>query len=415
VNARRAFGCGIDPKTFKAKYESLQEQDRDRLERVATRLWLTLKLRYETTVYASLFAREQEEFALTNTELPSMEIYLLCTCLDTLAGKTDYKDFGDWLRAHQGTAYWNVDTVLRSYDCYKDEYGVGRNLRRLFDNLAQDVRVWLADNVVIRQSDQPLVIVGQDVTVLVKWLYIYIYEVWRNKYTHSSISQLTSVANDVTATAADGSWWITPAACTHFVLHRDRPNQKWDLSYRRGLDLATILRVIIHGAALHQVLGIEPTQHLISANLRSLSRLSALYAFVREVNMNSSELDAWSQIDNPGLAEFQSLLFHGGVPELQTGASKIMVSRYDGGTNLESGLCRMTLEYLSEVNCLNETISEFNVNHPPSQTGLSDRWTLIKDFLKESGETATYHRIRGWPSKKQMTNVWLVIRDPCYT
>ncbi len=414
MDVQRVFGCGIDRQTFKAKYEGLQEKDRLRLERAARRLWLTLKLRYEVAFYRSPFAWSGEEFHLTNVELPSIEIYLLCTCLDTLAGRPDYKDFGEWLQAQENVAGLDVDRVTGLYDRYKEEYGVGRNLRNLFENLPQSVKAWLANNVVIRRSNQPLATTGQDTNVLAKQLYIYFYEIWRNTFTHSSVSQQTLTAEDVIEPAEGDGWWVTPAACTHFVLYKDRPNQEWNLSYRQGLDLATIMRVIIHAAAL-KMLDIEPTQEHIGANLRNLSRLNALYAFVNEVNSNSIAMGAWSKLDERSMDEFCSYLIHVGIPNLSSKASTIMADRYNSDNGLESGLRQMTLQYLNEVEQINSTVSAFNKSHPPSKSNLDERWQLIKEFLDGLVKMSIYTTILKWPSIVEMTNVWLVIRDPCYT
>ena len=42
----KMFSCGIEGKTFKAHYAAKPEEERDRLDRVAWRVWLTLQLRY---------------------------------------------------------------------------------------------------------------------------------------------------------------------------------------------------------------------------------------------------------------------------------------------------------------------------------------------------------------------------------
>jgi hypothetical protein len=413
MDVQRVFGCGIDRQIFKAKHEALQEKDQVRLEKVARRLYLTLKLRYEIASYSSPFEWSEEEISLSDVEFPSIEIYLLCTCLDTLAGRSDYKDFGEWLKAKDIASKLEVSEVVCLYVQYKEEYGVGRSWRKLFNDLPQSVNIWLANNVVIRRSNQPPVARDQDTSVLVKRLYTYFFEVWRNRFTHSSVSQPVLIAEDVIEPIEGDDHWITPAACATFVLHRDKPNQEWDLSYRRGLDLAIILRVIIHAAALI-LMDIEPAREHIAANLRNLSRLNALYKFVNEVKSNSNEIGVWSSLGYPKMEQFRSYLVQAGVPNLDFEAASIILDRYDPGSRLEAGLRQMTLEYLNEINEINSVISEFNKSHPPLSSDVNERWQVIKEFIEGLVQTPRYATILEWPSRIEMMNIWLVIRDPCF-
>jgi hypothetical protein len=412
MNIQLVFGCGIDGQTLKARYEGLSEENKLRLGRVAGRVWLTLKLRYEMAFYNNPFAWRGEEYNLKHVELPSIEV--LCTCLDTLAGKPVHKNFKDWIRGQPNVTGLGLEEITHLYAQYEEEYGVGRNLRALFKNLPRSVKNWLASNVVIRRSDQPLSVKEQDPDKLVNRLYVYFYNVRRNAFTHGSVSRPTPIAGDVRE-PKDGEWWITPASGTHFVLYRDRPNQEWNLSYRQGLDEATILRMIIHAAGL-QMLGIEPTRELIDTNLRNYSRLDALYAFVSEVNRNSAAVSWWSKLDDPSMTDFRLFLIHEGISPLGSESSTVMADRYLDNP-LESGLRQMTLQYLGEVNHINSAVTDFNESNPPSRDShsLNERWQVIKEFLDGLVKTPFYNLVLKWPSIKEMTNLWLVIRDPCYT
>jgi hypothetical protein len=148
MSVQSVFGCGIDRHTFKAKFEGMGEKDQLRLERVAKRMRLSLKLRYEAAFSRNPFAFGDEDFRLFNVEMPSIEIYLLCTCLDTFAGKPDYKDFGEWLQVQENVTSLNINSVIDLYGRYKEDYGVGRNLRNLFESFPQSVKDWLSNNVI---------------------------------------------------------------------------------------------------------------------------------------------------------------------------------------------------------------------------------------------------------------------------
>jgi hypothetical protein len=375
---------------------------------------LTLKLRYETGFYNNPFPWGYEGYALRHIELPSIEVYLLCACLDTLAGKPVYRSFERWMREQPNAIDLSVKDVVRLYSSYMDEYGVGRNLRALFRNLPQSAKEWLASNVVIRRSDQPLAPYSQNIDKLLDRLYRYFYQVRRNAFTHGSVSLPTPIAEDIQE-SLDGEWWVTPVSGTHFSLYRDRPEQKWNLSYRQGLDEATILRIIIYAVAI-QMLGIELSSRLIDTNLRNYSRLDTLYAFIGEVNRNSTLASLWERIDEVETSDLRLELIHSGIPLLRTESSMTMVERYLDN-QFESQLRQMTSQYLIEVNHINSSVSSFNEANPPPSSGYdrAERWRVIKNFLDDLVRTASYKAIVKWPSRNEMRSVWLVIRDPCYT
>jgi hypothetical protein len=414
MNVQRIFGCGIDRRLFNRKYEALSKEDQERLERVARRVHLTLKLRYEMGFRDNPLGSTGEGYILRDVELPSIEVYLLCTCLDTLAGKPTYKCFDKWITQQPDVTAVDRKGIVNLVDRYKEEYGVGSNFRRLFTNLSDGTKDWLANNVAIRRSGQPLEPEMQDVDRLVERLCRYFYDIRRNRFTHGSVSLHTPIAQDIRQAGAEG-WWITPASGAGFILHPKKPSQKWDLSYREGLDEATILRIIIHAAALH-ILKIEITAGLVDVNLRNYSRMDALYAFVSEVNRNSALVNPWGDLDHPALGELRSYLFHVGVPQVSSEAAKRMVGRYLDNT-FESGLREMTSQYLRQVDDVNCAIRHFNEANPPRTKGqdAGQRCHLITEFLDGLVETPACMSVARWPSITEMTNLWLVIRDPCYT
>ncbi len=75
----------------------------------------------------------------------------------------------------------------------------------------------------------------------------------------------------------------------------------------------------------------------------------------------------------------------------------------------------MTIQYLNKVKAMNSAIRDFNESNPPSETSSPEHWHTIKKFVDGLIRTPIYNSILDWPSKVEMTNLWLVIRDPCYT
>ncbi len=95
---RQAFSCGIDIVHFTTRYEALPQEERDRLQRVASRMLVTLKLRYQLAVSTNPFIDVVEQHLFESSDWPSLEVYLLCTCLDMMAGQSRHKDFKNWVR-----------------------------------------------------------------------------------------------------------------------------------------------------------------------------------------------------------------------------------------------------------------------------------------------------------------------------
>ena len=395
---KRIFGCGIEPDVFQRRYLSLSEKDQGRLKLVAKRVWLTQKMRYELATYTNPVASSDEKYALNYVELPSIEVYLLCTCLDTLAGQADHVEFVTWLRDKATSESLTLNEIQRAYSQYQEEQGVGRNLRHLFETLPQVTKVWLAINVRLGPLKQQLSSKDEGPEALMKQLYKYFYNTRRNAFTHESISGRTSVAADIVEPVEHDGWWT---------------GATFDFSHRRGIDEASILRVIIHSVGL-KLLSIEPTQELVAANMKHHSRVNAAYAFLNEVDGNSLTLSYWTRLEEVRMNDFRTFLMCNGIPPLESKSTQVMIERYSQNSSFESQLCEMTSHYLDEVKKMNSAIIDFNKANPCSETNLSS-WNVLKNFLDHHTTTSVYDSIVNWPSKSELSDVWLLIRDPCYT
>ncbi|HEM61271.1 MAG TPA: hypothetical protein ENO24_03185, partial [Chloroflexi bacterium] len=124
ANARRLFGCGVDTYLFERKYAALSDEKQRRLDRVARRVALTARLRYEMGFRDNPFRSREEDYLLRSVELSSIEVYLLCTCLDTLAGKPRYKPFAKWVAQQPDVTAADARAIADLYDRYQEEYGV---------------------------------------------------------------------------------------------------------------------------------------------------------------------------------------------------------------------------------------------------------------------------------------------------
>jgi hypothetical protein len=344
-----------------------------------------------------------------------MEIYLLVTCLDTLAGKPQYDEFPVWLKKHSTIKDLNVQEINDLYSKYMREHGITKNLRKLFNNLPQYTKEWLIKNVNIREIDQPLSIEEQNPNQLVENLFVYFYNIRRNDYTHRTYPKRVPIPDDIRPPDETG-WWITPASGTHFMLDSNKPNKLYDFSYRQGLDEATILRLIIHSATL-QKLNIQVTEELINLNLRNFSRLDGFYSFIDELVSNANILNLCTNIEAINKDDYKSYLIYGGLPLLSDKASRRMIDRYVIDRRWELNYSQMTDRYIREVNYLNTLITDFNQKNPhvqPTQDNIEVHWEEIKAFLNEISMTPSAHWIKNLPATNNMTNLWLIIRNPCY-
>jgi hypothetical protein len=291
-----------------------------------------------------------------------------------------------------------LNEIQRAYSQYQEEQGVGRNLRHLFETLPQVTKVWLAENVRLDRFKRQRSSENEGHETLMKALHKYFYHTRRNAFTHESISRITSMASDIVQPVEQDHWWT--GGTVHF-------------SHRRGIDEATILKVIIHSAAL-KLLSIESTQELMSANIKHHSRVNAAYAFLNEVDGNSLTLSYWPRMEEARMKDYRTFLMCHGIPLLESKSTQMMIERYDQNSSFESQMCEMTSQYLDEVQKMNSAITDFNKTNPCSETNLTD-WNVLKNFLDDHTTTLIYDSILNWPSKSELSDLWLLIRDPCYT
>jgi hypothetical protein len=146
--------------------------------------------------------------------LDALEVYLLCTCLDTLAGKENYYDVQNWLKARKtkpaihGSIEKNdhltkVESLGERFSAalfqsvtseilniYNKNYGINQNIRQLILDLPESLKRFFADQYIIYQYGDES---GKEkwenksVDVKLKNIFIdYIFKFRRNKFTHES-------------------------------------------------------------------------------------------------------------------------------------------------------------------------------------------------------------------------------------
>lgn len=416
MTVQRVFGCGIDSNVFRARYESLRAEDQYRLERVAARVTFARRLRYEMAVMRNPFQGPYEDFELAEIELPALEVYLLFTCIDTLAGQATYLDFRDWLTTRVHPDSMSTTDVTALYELYQDQFGVGRNIRGVFAALPEAVTTWLANNVMIREAGEPLTVPAPDLPLLLRRLYGYFYDIRRNQFTHSSSPQQVLRASPIDM-SGQSDRWVTPASGTLFVLDKRRPEKKFNFSLREGLDESLILHVIIIASGL-RILGIALDMPLLEKNLRKVARLDALHSFMAEADYNARLLQVWSTVEEKANLEFRTYVTYGAVPTLQTSATARVIEQFDNSLPLEAGMQQIASFYLGQIEQINSRVIGFNERTAVAKAGgkgAEERWTAVRDFLVMQTGIPGLTDLIHWPGRVEMTNLWLIIRDPCYT
>jgi len=308
MNLTRLFDCGIKPKYFQEMLENLSSDDQELLSRVADRAWVTLIMRYNINIEKSGLSITRGNFGiyqLSVNELPSIELYLLFSCIDTLAGQ-NRKQFNDWLDDQDLEGKKTKDDIKQLYRKFKCEHGVTRNLRKLFQNLPDATKSWLYRNIKIIKLSESKNGLDQQINLqkFIQRLFKYFY-FRRNSFTHRSKSISTNIANEIYDPDLQDIWlknWP-------IFLDDNKPNQKWFFKYRSSLDEATILRVILHSAIL-QKLGIHVDDHHIHAHMLHLSRLNSFYAYKNETISNSFYLESLGKLFDEEQLELQSRILY---------------------------------------------------------------------------------------------------------
>ncbi|HEU5378135.1 MAG TPA: hypothetical protein VFV38_22150 [Ktedonobacteraceae bacterium] len=373
---RRVFGCEIPPEFFNTKYHQLPQGQQDRLYRVARRVWLTFVMRYQV-FYRIPFENPNDEWVFHYVELPSLELYYLFTCIDTLASK-GHMSFPDWLRQESVRQSYNLDgsvltpdEVISLYQKYEDGYGINRNLRKLFNNLPSSLIEWLARVVTVRKinpdsSYQKI----ENPTEIATQLREYFYQ-RRNDSTHESKVSRPYVSDNIIS--GDG-WWHFTSTSFEYTLRNKK--QIWSLLFRDGIDEASILRVIIFVVVLQQM-NIEVTATLVESYFESLSRQSAIYGFLDEMERTTAHLRLWETYSEEQATE----LDHLPIPLVKFRWASLVSERWkQQGNGLEQQLRGLTHEYINAASYLNAEIERFNQEHSPTEERLKRRKDIAELF-----------------------------------
>lgn len=408
---RRAFACGSHHHEFKAAYDSADQDSKARLARVAWRISSTLTLRYRQDLITHRVFGFHDQWRAQN-EWKALELYLLVTCLDTLAGQPTFKPFDEWLR-DQSVEITNLEIVTDLYEEYQDLFGVRRNLKRLFLGLPDSAKEWITQVLTYttrRDYHSQTRGASENVERQIIRMFSRFFR-YRNTYTHSSAADPPVVSQNIPLDPTRGQW------AEYWPAVLDENGKKMYLYARDGVDEATILRIILVVVAW-QLLQLDPTRDVIVRNMRKYSRLDALFGLVYELARSANYVREW--LGEEKEQHFWIFLWRG-VPRVTTTYAKAILERLEDNP-FETGFRSWIQNYLSLAEELNRRIVDFNESHPPFDDRVSDgsyddlqalRFPEIEMFLESNRELID--QIIQHAFSTEYDNLWLIIRDPCYT
>jgi len=190
---------GLDKERIK-EIELSRKKEAEIKEKIGS---VCFRLRFvETLQHDNRFTEIYESF-----QSEALQIYLLCTCFDTLAGQSSHKRFDEWVSEKEDVdllqttpsatsnhelVAWYKQTTKRLFDKHLDDHGVSRNFRKLFNDLPDVLQNELVDSFAVvreNESNESWVKTPRDKQLrrIVDYLFAR-----RNRYTHKSEVEPTS-------------------------------------------------------------------------------------------------------------------------------------------------------------------------------------------------------------------------------
>lgn len=296
IDVHAVLGAGLDGREFAQRLEGADAGIRDKLMGVVARINLVNALDQETS-FSSSWNRMQAD---------ALQVYLLCTCFDTLAGPTHFHHFHEWV-SQEGqeplvgvilsklgtptspTPGWYTAATKRLGEEWLESHGVGRSFKRFFFDLPSVLRRELQQSYAVIKEDQEErgAWGGLPEETQLRRIVDYLFKLRRNTFTH----QARIVPTFVPVQGLAG--WV------RFI----RPDM-WDYSvFLQNADQVrgeiALLRIVLIGA-IRQMLGypvddafcelhwkVERARRAIRLALRELIRNESLRSiFLRQWPVN---------------------------------------------------------------------------------------------------------------------------------
>lgn len=274
-------------------------------------------------------------------------------------------------------------------------------MARQRENLPEAVSQWLRANTTIVQVGREQLTENAKV---VTWLYKYFSLHLRNPYTHQS--KIEEVRQSYPVTVNDNrSAWVR--IHSNFILDPDRPNQRWEFHCRAGLDIATILRLLVFSLGL-QVMGIEVSQDVLEGYIAGLAKLDTAWGYINETRENSILLGRWCQQNWQDNELHMTKLSSQGLSQLKAHKTQTFLENLNRDVPSENRMRQFFLNHIKDIKDVNARINE--INQVIGNPNFTER---IEVFLTEMLSNEIYLRIFHIEATTEYLNTWSIIQDPC--
>jgi len=278
------LGANIDALEFLDRVRSLDQATHDKIMGVCSRLQLVDAIQYESS-FSTSWSRIQAD---------ALQVYLLCTCLDALAGQSDYRHFHEWVAQEeqqslieeifakksspaQPTPTWYRQVTEKLASQWLDEYGVSRGFRGFILSLPGALKTELINSYAIlkepREGRESWAGFSEDNRL--RRVVAYLYELRRNTFTH----QARIVPTFVPARGIAGWVRTIPRKAWDFTVYFTNANEV------RGE--VSLLRIVIIGAIRH-LLGYPVDRAFVDLHWKVESMRRLIRLALRELEFNDA-------------------------------------------------------------------------------------------------------------------------------
>lgn len=418
--AYRVFGFGTEAVDFARRLEKLEEKApavRRLISDVANRVAFIDFLRFEIGWRAEETNNVGDSLRL-GANLDAVETYLLCTCIDALAGGREEVSFADWVSANPEQvedAFGDRDSITSSqyaevteilFSAYRSTgISLTREFLGFFTNLPPFVQSAITGSLVLIEGDY-LSKAGQE--RLKKWQQLpeekklqsialdYLYGIRRSKYTHAGKIQEAALPGHWRRAVERGalpSDWFQGWQQT-YLRHTANPDKiKYTLFTRGSRDENFLLRaaIAVHVLTLMEYAVDERYWEGFFAHYRSIS---AIYAFLHEMESNRECIDYLASVQ--AITSDNDYRYYG-LPGLSTSRGEMLLRDSRDAVSMLAGNISSYLHWARE---LNGKIEEFNsVFSQAKDSTWLDQQKAVADFsqkLSSSNEARQLYDCHRW-------------------
>ena len=353
----------------KEESEKIGHRDKsflDRLVRVISRINFTDHLRFKMPL--SLVTTDIDD-ALEGFHRDDLELYLLCTCLDTLAGKDNYIDFPGWSRTSKeifagvkeredfleelfsSLKTFNRDIYLSVVEkiigIYSKYYGVTKNIHNLVQSLPEYFKLEIVNAYTILKVDgSPDSWSNKNTEQKLKVILDYLLDCRRHQYTHSAESAPTLSEIRAMRKALVDGLIDTPDIETKKI---EWKSSEFNITCHYGEE-AFLLREIIFACVAFS-LGIFDTGW-VSRYRKAERQRRILWALIYEIDYNLKVI----QFHLKALVENFVILESNTPPHFRVNVAKMILSDKDE-IKLNAYIPRLN-DYIELATKFNQTIDE---------------------------------------------------------